>query len=231
MSAKNRGAPTVAHDALNTDPRVAEACLSLLPIRPGDRVLEPSAGSGVWLDALAKVHGLDLRVAAVELQQGFIPELHEKVSRFVGYYGVFQGRFEDYMQRPLPLDCPGLGPGYDWIIGNPPYSHAESHIRQAMYLLRRGGHLAFLLRLNFRATGKRRQLFHTYRHRNSYVLEERPSFTADGDTDATEYALFVWQRSSAPARTTEDSFSWKNERHLAEDRRRILRLDWGVRDA
>lgn len=228
MSAKNRGTEATPHDAHMTEPAVAAACVSLLPIKPGDRVLEPSAGTGVWLDALGSVHGYDLDVTACEVQGRYQDELQAQLDRFERAR-LYHRRFEDLMVRPP--EGGGRGKGYDWIIGNPPYSSAESHVRHSMFLLRQGGWLAFLLRLNFRATGGRRPLFRTYRHSYSYVLEERPSFSGDGETDATEYSLFVWQRSSVPARTSEDSFSWKNERHLSEDRRRILRLDWGVREA
>jgi len=217
MSCKNRSRSTVAHDELLTKPEVARAIVGLLGIRPGQRVLEPSAGDGVFLGALADVHGPGIVVDAVELQAKFRGAIETQGQRFETPGKVTISRFEKVVERK----------GYDWVVGNPPYSHAETHIRHALYHLAQGGHLAFLLRLNFRATSGRRDLFRALPPRFIWVLEERPSFTRDGHTDGTEYAVFVWQRTNAPHRTTLDAFSWSESGLYEEDKRRIRRLAWG----
>lgn len=52
--------------------------------------------------------------------------------------------------------------------------------------------VAFVLRLGFLASAKRRGLFEQYPPEAVWVIPERPSFTGDGEVDSTDYALFVW---------------------------------------
>ena len=41
-----------------------------------------------------------------------------------------------------------------------------------------------------------------------YVLSQRPSFTTDGGTDSTEYALFVWEKGWR-GQTALEVISWR----------------------
>jgi hypothetical protein len=80
-------------------------------------------------------------------------------------------------------------------MGNPPYSHAEAFIRKHMTLLDAGGHCVQLLRLAFlEGQRRRRGLWKEFPAKTIYVLGKRPSFTGDGRTDATAYAIFLWER-------------------------------------
>ena len=78
----------------------------------------------------------------------------------------------------------------DWFVGNPPYNAAEEHVRHALGLAERG--CAFLLRLAFLESIKRRQFWEEYPPSEVYVLDKRPSFTEDGKSDSAAYAWFVW---------------------------------------
>jgi len=49
-----------------------------------------------------------------------------------------------------------------------------------------------LLRLNFLASRKRHGWWNLHRPSALFVLSQRPSFTEDGQTDATDYAWFYW---------------------------------------
>jgi SAM-dependent methyltransferase len=85
----------------------------------------------------------------------------------------------------------------DIVIGNPPYSQAAEWVRY-FTSLRQGGRpntVAFLLRLNFLGSAKKRlDILQGPMTPDVYVLSKRPSFTGDGKTDATEYGWFVWPR-------------------------------------
>lgn len=83
-----------------------------------------------------------------------------------------------------------LKAGDHWpvAITNPPYSLALEFARAMLPL---ANYVAILTRLNFLAGGARRKFFANDMP-DVYVLPNRPSFTEDGRTDATEYAWLVW---------------------------------------
>lgn len=83
---------------------------------------------------------------------------------------------------------------FDAVIGNPPYLLAEQHVRDALRRVYHNGHVAFLLRLSFLAGQRRLALYEEHPLRYLIPITPRPSFTPDGKTDASEYAVFVWQR-------------------------------------
>jgi len=77
---------------------------------------------------------------------------------------------------------------FDVIITNPPFFLAEEFVRKA---LRCADHVAMLLRLAFLET-RRREALHEEFPSDVYVLSRRPSFLANGATDSSAYAWFVW---------------------------------------
>lgn len=149
-------------------------------------ILEPSAGGGAFVRAVRRQWPGSF-IRANDIQPSHIAESDVNVC------GDFVG-----------LD----GPGQDLIIGNPPFSHAEAHARHALSLRKRGGVVAFLLRLAFAESKGRVPFWQEHRPARVYVLSERPSFTGGG-TDSAAYGFFVWQEGwSGP---TEMSWihSWK----------------------
>lgn len=77
---------------------------------------------------------------------------------------------------------------YDVIVSNPPYSHALEFVQHALTL---APVVCMLLRLPWLASIRRVE-WHKENPAHVCVLPKRPSFTADGKTDATEYAWFIW---------------------------------------
>jgi hypothetical protein len=84
----------------------------------------------------------------------------------------------------------GLTGPVDAIITNPPFSLATDFIDRS---LGEALFVAYLLRLNFWGSRKRKDWWQGKEPTHQFTLSERPSFTGKG-TDATEYAWFVWDR-------------------------------------
>lgn len=186
-------------DQYFTDPAAVAPVLGLLggQLERG-WVLEPSFGGGDVLRVLAK------RVPARRMIGVDI----DRVCVEAGHAARLPARslvHADYLQ--LDLRAAGLRPQV--IVGNPPYSHAEAFVRKALADVRDDGCVAFLLRLGFLASARRYSLMQAHQP-DVLVLAERPSFTADGKTDASEYGWFVWHRSRAAGAAGRLSVcSWK----------------------
>lgn len=86
----------------------------------------------------------------------------------------------DYLSVNDPTYC---------IVTNPPFSLAFEFCKHAVS---HSDHVFLLLRLNFLASRKRFDWFRKHEPSALFVLSERPSFTEDGHTDATDYAWFYW---------------------------------------
>ena len=165
-------------DAYFTPRPLAKAIVNRVSclISPPTRILEPAAGGGSFVQACVETWRA-ARVAAVDLD----PTCRESCLA-AGASG-----FAAADARTLTV------PPVDLIIGNPPFSDAEAII---VNLLKASGGtpLAFLLRVGFLAGPRCKpgRLFE--KHPVSYLapIFPRPSFTADGRTDASEYALFVF---------------------------------------
>lgn len=86
---------------------------------------------------------------------------------------------------------------FDIVISNPPYNQAIEFIHRGLEMVRQGGYVIYLLRLNFFGTQSRAEFFKYHMPKYTVVSSKRPSFTKRG-TDSTEYAHFVWQKHSSP---------------------------------
>jgi len=110
-------------------------------IQPGDRVLEPSAGTGNLLRAIADYErildraGPAAHVVAVEISQPLAVALPKHLCAHVAAV--------DFLS--LPVNDPTLGE-FDRIVMNPPFVNASdvAHIRHAFQFLRPGGRLVAL---------------------------------------------------------------------------------------
>lgn len=191
-------------DLFPTPPDLAAVLAALFPF--AGRVLEPSAGPG------RIVRALNLRGVtpdAVELHPSHQKQLAPLCAR------VTIGSFLHYGRDPRER-------GYDWIIGNPPFAGGRDHIAHALYLLRPGGVLAFILPASILTPAAARPLRAGLARR--YELEERPGFTDDGQTDASDYAIFVWKRGYR-AETITRYISWRGA-NAAADLQQCRDYDW-----
>ncbi len=94
--------------------------------------------------------------------------------------GTDLARGVNFLDSEMPHGC---------IITNPPFSLALEFCDHA---IKRAPNVFMLLRLNFLASRKRRDWWNTHKPDALFVLSERPSFTDNGKTDATDYAWFYW---------------------------------------
>lgn len=147
----------------------------LPPLTNRPRILEPSVGGGAWVGAVrerwsgARVHGHDIDPQAAGLRKCD--------SSTIG----------DFLELRLAI--------FDAVVGNPPYKHAEEHVRHALTCAPVVG---FLLRLAFLEGQARSALWADHPCSKVVVLSRRPSFTGTG-TDACAYGFFVWdQRHAGP---------------------------------
>lgn len=180
MSATNRGSKRNEADFYATP---LETVYSLLDnydgIKLGDKILEPSAGSGNIIQGLRNRGYTTNYIEAVELRESELNNL----DKLVKYVNIC-----DFLTE-FKTTCK-----YDVIIGNPPYSLAQEFIDKSLELLAPGGRLIFLLRTNFLESKKRFEWWQDKTPNGLYVLSKRPSFTGKG-TDATSYSWFIWEKS------------------------------------
>lgn len=178
-----------ATESFWTPPLCADACVEVLTrpdlptwIGRGTRVVEPHAGGGAFVRALLRrtphVRALDVDRTA--------PALALVPSEVVDF-----------------LDWEGEA---DFVVGNPPFSEAETHVRHA---LRCAPNVAFLLRLGFLASQERSAFWLEHKPAAVYVLTERPSFTGGG-SDSADYCFVVWCRGAK--RTEMRWLSWHGHR-------------------
>lgn len=86
---------------------------------------------------------------------------------------------------------------YDLVITNPPFSIALEVIKAGLEMVRDGGYVAMLLRLNFLEGGNRFEFFRTNAPKRIYVHHYRLSFLPTRKTDSNAYAHMVWQKGYA----------------------------------
>lgn len=187
--------PRDPDDHYPTPPGLALAALRLFPFQP-KTILDPGAGTGVWGSV------------ARELWPGaFICGVDNTFPDKPPAYDLW--RVHDYLS-----DEAAVYSGADLVVGNPPYRSAEEFVRQALRDVMPSGMIIFLLRLAF-LEGQARMagLWREWPPTSVHVLGKRPSFTGDGKTDATAYAVYVWRKSAGLPnwKTTLDWLDWKDE--------------------
>jgi hypothetical protein len=166
-------------------------------------VIEPSCGDGTFLRAIvaegqATAH---LKLLGIEIREEAAQEARDLLGTKAM---IITGDWEE-IAGSLEMDPPTHQAPRPWLIlGNPPYSMAEEHVRAALAAMHDGDILAFLLRLSFLGSQKRAEgLWAQPGLKHLIPLAQRPSFmkSAKGSsTDASEYGVFVWQKGwvSAP---------------------------------
>jgi hypothetical protein len=190
-------------DDLYVTPReCAETLIQTIPLKPDWRILEPSAGDGAWLRALAIHPGFGGRVDCVEIR----PEAEEPLRELyleLGLVGeVYVADFTAVTRRLVPG-------GYDLTVGNMPYSLGREFIRHMLFHTRRNGVVANLLRQGILHTQGRRRFNRAHPCWLNYRLDERPPFANDS-TDSAEYGWLLWRKGHR-GRTLERNLSWTDD--------------------
>jgi hypothetical protein len=167
-----RGGPD---DCYPTPAWVVDRLLEAWAPRPGT-LLEPAAGDGALIAAVNAKLG-DRDWLAVECRA-----TAAQACRAAG-------------ANPVVADFLTWEPGdltdqVSAVITNPPFSRAEEFIRHADEICPTAD-LVFLVRLGFLASSGRLALWQDVGMPDVYVLPNRPSFTGDGATDASDYAWIV----------------------------------------
>lgn len=199
MSATKRGKSKDPElDRKYTDERVARFLVdSLSPEVFRGTILEPSVGRGAFVRAVRATRG----VQRMDLIFGV--DIDAEVSGLseadLGKVGDFLDPhlFDEWMETPPSL-----------IIGNPPFSQAEDHIRRAMEVVRQFGTVAFILRLDFLGSKCRREFWKEYPAVRYDVIRPRPSFTG-GRTDSCQYAFFQWVKDAPVFETISGFADWR----------------------
>lgn len=202
MSSTNRGAVRAEGDSYQTPLELTNFLVKklladgFLSDAEEPRILEPSAGDGNFIESLATL-------ATPSVLVGNEPELTDERRARYERHGA-----EAWSHRFEHLVLGKGGTPWSAVIGNPPYSSAEPHIRKAMSIAaKKGGVVAFLLRLAFLESRGRAAFWRDHPCRKIYALSERPSFTG-GKTDSSAYGFFVWLNGSA-AKTELEVMSWR----------------------
>ena len=178
MSATNRDKKRKPYDFYATPVECVENFVNNYAFKIEGEVLEPSAGNGNVVKVLKNIYP-DSVVTGCEIRE------EERAGLLKICDEVVIGDF-------LKMD---IDKKYDYIIGNPPYSHAIDFVEKCLTLLKDDGKLIFLLRTAFLESKTRYDFWQKNPLSGLYVLSKRPSFTGKG-TDATSYSWFVWDKSS-----------------------------------
>lgn len=84
---------------------------------------------------------------------------------------------------------------YDMVITNPPFSLAIEFIKRSLEIVKPGGYVVMLLRLNFFGSDERNEFFLSGNMPDmAYVHSKRLGFTPDSHKDSVEYVHAIWRR-------------------------------------
>lgn len=198
--------PRSAHDFYETPPELVQAALDLLPAYLKPKVIhDPGAGTGVWGREAHKVFpkativGIDSHYSKPDgnayklwIESDYIQYAYPGVDLVIGNppYGDEWNEFQKLEKKRL---------GKKYIRPKRPASFpmadAEAFVRAGYNSLRPNGIMIYLLRLAFLESQKRGEgLWVDMPPLSVHVLIERPSFTGNGKTDETAYAIYLWRK-------------------------------------
>ncbi|MGA7743870.1 MAG: DUF3560 domain-containing protein [Polyangia bacterium] len=167
----------VAPQLFPTPPALADRMVELAGIRAGDRVLEPSAGTGNLAKAIrSAVPGAHLDLI----------EIDPRLCSILQASG-FEVSCCDFLAASMPV-CPDSEGGHDRVLMNPPFSRGQdvAHILHALKFLKPGGRLVAICANGPRQQAELRPLATTW--------EELPGDTFASQGTNVRAALMVVQR-------------------------------------
>lgn len=162
-------------DFYETPSWAVRAIAPVLPVHSDTRILDPGCGTGAIMRELGTL-----------FPNNAISGIEKDRNRYEAAL----------MNVDLPIDHGDFfhhHEHYDLIVSNPPYSHALEFVQHAQTL---APIVCMLLRLPWLASQHRAE-WHRENPCHVNVLPRRPSFTADGKTDATEYMWAIWGTENA----------------------------------
>jgi protein-L-isoaspartate O-methyltransferase len=165
----------IAPQLFPTPPELADRMVALADIRPGQQVLEPSAGTGRIIDAIRRnAHGY--AITAVELNCNMAHRLRTIDC-------VDDTRQADF------LECNGDLGTFDRIVMNPPFANADDikHILHALKMLKPGGRLVAICANGPRQNDKLRPIVEA----RGGIWEELPSDTFIGASTSVRTVLLM----------------------------------------
>lgn len=155
-------------------------------ISPPAFILEPSAGAGAFVKAV-RLTWPGTEIIAVEPLMAARDLLREASADEVS--SVTLERFVEAAPERIARA--------DLVIGNPPFTLAEQHIRALMKRMKPGAHIAFLLRICFYGAQERQAFWAEFPEKWMFPVSPRPSFLGEhgkGKTDGQDYAVFLWEK-------------------------------------
>ena len=209
MSATGRGSAREPFDCYETPAWCVRRYLeSAPPLRPGDRVLEPSAGSGSIARVVRELYP-GVHITAVELQSRYHDDLLEAADEVWCPQNFLRWQAAQVHWQATQED-------YDLVIGNPPFTLADEFMLCAHRIGRRW---AMLLRLNVLEGENRADLFRLIKP-GALVLPNRPGFKRKmSQTDACAYAWINSDSTLRWAATTSLDERRRDHAELWRDRR------------
>jgi protein-L-isoaspartate O-methyltransferase len=134
LTHSRRSEEQVALDQFSTPPQLAAMAVLAAQVRPGDRVLEPSAGTGL-LAVVAEACGATLTINEIAPgRAALLDSLFAQVSR------------TRHDGRHLADLLPDAG-AFDVVLINPPFSDLTAHLAAALKSLADGGRMAAIVPL------------------------------------------------------------------------------------
>ncbi|MFC5342925.1 strawberry notch-like NTP hydrolase domain-containing protein (plasmid) [Brevundimonas staleyi] len=132
LSHTRRSENQVALDQFSTPPELAAIAVAAAQVRPGDRVLEPSAGIGL-MAVVAEACGAGLVLNEIDDHRaGLLDGLFTAADR---------SRF-DAVQLADRLPASGT---FHAVVMNPPFQHLERHLHAGLAVLADGGRLSAIV--------------------------------------------------------------------------------------
>ena len=127
-------------EAFDTPPNLAELLVVMADVQRGDWALEPSAGRGAIVQALAAAGAAKIR--CIELDPKAVSLLRERFPFDAGLAEIHQGDFLDYYD--LFIDG---HKGWQRIVMNPPFSGGQAiqHVTEAIKCLAPSGTLVAVM--------------------------------------------------------------------------------------
>lgn len=214
--APGEGSTRKAHDAYDTDPDCALACVKMVKdLYPGihhsspliTKILDPTSGMGPWVKAARGVFPGGV-IGACDIR----PECREPCLA-TGAAAFHHGDALEIPTKTIAL-C-------DLIITNPPFTLADPLAARFLANMRSGAVLAFLLNITFLASAERWAeanpaqapgLLRRFPPRYVLPLVPRPAFLVVNGKKCSgkfEAGLFIWQKGDARKTIIPGPLSWK----------------------